>query len=180
MKSSPICTLARDIESTLKQDLRGSAVARLLEGYAGEQTDWRDYALFSQETYARNLVRASKLFELLVLCWRPGQVSPIHDHQGQRCWMAVLEGNIRERHFHLPLQGSGPLVRGRSRVLAPGSVAYIHDDIALHDIGPEGGAGVTLHLYSAPIRECRLFDPETGAQTRRSLVYHSIEGVLQC
>lgn len=179
MSTSPLLALARQIETALVRDQRGAEVAGLLGEYAEQHVDWREFALFSKDGYARNLVRASDLFELLVLCWQPGQVSPIHDHQGQRCWMAVLEGRIRERHFHLPGAGGGPLVSGRSRVFSPGSVAYIHDDIALHDIGPEGDPGVTLHLYSAPIRECRIFDPETGAPTRRSLVYHSVEGTLQ-
>jgi len=179
MTSSPLSLLLRDIQSSLCSDARGADLALLLERYAREQEDWRDFALFREGCYARNLVGATELFELLVLCWQPGQVSPIHDHQGQRCWMAVLEGCVRENHFRLPAGGSGPLVPGRSQVFSRGAVAYIHDDIALHDIGPEQGAGVTLHLYSRPIRECRIFDRETGAVTRRGLVYHSIDGVPQ-
>jgi cysteine dioxygenase len=170
--------LVPDLEAALRQEARGgAAVAHLLEAYCAVHDDWREFALFRDGCYARNLVHGSELFELLVLCWHSGQVSPIHDHQGQRCWMGVLEGEVRERHFHRPPGGRGPLVAGRSRVFARGSVAYIHDDIALHDIGPEGEGAVTLHLYSQPIRECRIFDAETGEETLRGLVYHSVEGV---
>ena len=180
MSETPIRTLIRDLESALREEGRSARVARLLESYAGRQEDWREFALFQPGCYARNLVSGCELFELLVLCWQPGQVSPIHDHQGQRCWMSVLAGEIRERQYHLPRQGAaGPLVAGRTRVLERGAVAYIHDDIALHDIGPVGREGITLHLYSRPIRECRIFDPLTGAETLRGLVYHSIEGVVQ-
>ena len=35
---------------------------------------------FVAEGYARNLVCRTPSFELLVLCWRPGQESTIHDH----------------------------------------------------------------------------------------------------
>jgi cysteine dioxygenase len=180
MSMEPLQALVAELESALARDSRGgAAVAGLLEAYCGTQADWRDFALFREGCYARNLVHGSALFELLVLCWHPGQVSPIHDHQGQRCWMGVLEGEIRERHFHPPEGGPGPLVAGRTRVFPPGAVAYIEDDIALHDIGPVGGGAVTLHLYSRPIRACRIFDPRTGVETLRSLVYHSVDGVPQ-
>jgi cysteine dioxygenase len=170
--------LVEELESALRAERRGgAAVARLLEAYCADQDDWRDFALFRDGCYTRNLVHGGELFELLVLCWQPGQVSPVHDHQGQRCWMGILEGGVRERHFHLPASGRGPLVPGRSRVFTAGAVAYIHDDIALHDIGSDGGRAITLHLYSRPIRECRIFDPQTGEETLRGLVYHSVEGV---
>jgi len=179
MTRSPIHALARELHTNLKHGSRGKEVAGLLAEYAARERDWREFAHFKGECYARNLVSASELFELLVICWQPGQVSPIHDHQGQNCWMAVLDGQIRERLYHLPPQQKGPLVAGHARVLEAGSVAYIHDDIALHDIGSLDRPGITLHLYSRPIRECRTFDAETGAETLRGLVYHSVEGVLQ-
>ena len=179
MSRSPIHALVRDLETHLKQGAAGKQVAGLLADYAARERDWRDFALFNDGCYARNLVNACDLFELLVICWQPGQQSPIHDHQGQNCWMAVLDGAVRERLYHQPAAGKGPLAAGRSRVLESGAVAYIHDDIALHDIGSLDRAGITLHLYSRPIRECRTFDAATGEETLRGLVYHSIEGVLQ-
>jgi cysteine dioxygenase len=179
MTRSPIHTLVNELNANLRHGSRGKEVAGLLADYAARERDWREFALFHDECYARNLVSASELFELLVICWQPGQQSPVHDHQGQNCWMAVLDGEVRERLYHLPLAQKGPLVAGRSRVLEAGSVAYIHDDIALHDIGSLDRPGITLHLYSRPIRECRTFDPATGEESLRGLVYHSIEGVLQ-
>lgn len=180
MSDTSLHSLVRSLDRALREpDRTGSTkVAGLLAAYAAQQQDWRDFARFREECYARNLVTACGLFELLVICWQPGQVSPIHDHQGQRCWMAVLEGGMRETQFHAtPGQ---PLREGRTSVLEAGQVAYIHDDIALHEIAPAGPeSGVTLHLYSKPIRECRIFDRSTGQESVRGLVYHSVEGVLQ-
>ena len=155
----------------------GGGVARALERYAGAQDDWRRFALFCHERYARNLVRCSELYELLVLCWQPGQVSPIHNHQGQRCWMAVLEGDVRETQFALPDARGGALRALDTRVYAPRSVAYITDDIGLHEIGPAGeGRAITLHLYSRPIPRCEVYDRDSGRMTLRSLDYHSVDG----
>ena len=180
MNDSSLQALVRSLDHALRESDRsgGAKVAGLLARYSAEQGDWRDYMRFRDECYARNLVSASELFELLVICWQPGQVSPIHDHQGQRCWMAVLDGGMRETQFQAV--GRGPLRAGRTSVFERGQVAFIQDEIALHEIAPAGvGAGVTLHLYSRPIRECRIFDRQTGQVSVRGLAYHSVEGVLQ-
>ena len=179
MNDSSLNTLLRKLDVALRATDKsgGAAVAGLLGTYAREHADWREFARFKDECYARNLVSACELFELLVICWKPGQVSPIHDHQGQRCWMAVLEGGMRETQFHTTPQG--PLREGRTTELQPGAVAYIQDEIGLHEIAPLGeGHGVTLHLYSHPIRECRIFDRASGQVSVRGMAYHSVEGVL--
>jgi cysteine dioxygenase len=180
MTVTALQSLVRSLDRALRQTDRsaGAEVAGLLSAYVAGNDDWREFVRFREECYARNLVSASGLFELLVICWQPGQVSPIHDHQGQRCWMAVLDGGMRETQFHE--SGGGPLREGRTSVFRPGQVAYIQDEIGLHEIAPSGaGAGVTLHLYSRPIRECRIFDRGSGQVSIRGLAYHSVEGVLQ-
>jgi cysteine dioxygenase len=180
MSDAPLHDLVLSLDAALREPepAGGKNVAGLLARYAQAHDDWRDYVHFREECYARNLVSASELFELLVICWQPGQVSPIHDHQGQRCWMGVLEGGMRETQFHTA--GLGPLRVGRTSVLQPGQVAFIRDEIALHEIAPAGeAAGVTLHLYSRPIRECRIFDRQSGQVSIRGLAYHSVEGALR-
>ena len=170
--------LVAKLDRELAQDPRGGRVGGLLEGYARGAADWRAYALFDSRTYARNLVRGCPVYELLVICWEAGQASPIHDHQGQRCWMAVLDGTIEET-LYSESAGRGPLVRGPIRRYGPGSVAFITDEMGLHEIRSAGGPAVSLHLYSRPIRECRIFDRATGEVTERALVYHSVNGVRQ-
>jgi cysteine dioxygenase len=90
----------------------------------------------------------------------------------------VLEGHIQESLFRLDPNG-GPLIEGKCQVYGPGQVAYIHDEIAVHEIRSGGGtAGVSLHLYSRPIKTCRVFDRGTGRIERRELGYHSVHGVV--
>ena len=43
--------------------------------------DWiREHVNFKNDTYSRNLIALTPRFEMLVLCWKPGQNSRIHDH----------------------------------------------------------------------------------------------------
>lgn len=158
----------------------GSAkVAALLREYAQAEDSWRRYVNFRDDTYSRNLIWRCGDFELLILCWNEGQASPIHDHAGQQCWMAVLDGNLEEVHFaDLGEAGHGsPPVPGRVKVFPQGGVAFIDDDIALHLVRPQAGhQGVSLHLYSSPIDTCRVFCQESGIPTSISAGYHTVRG----
>src|SRR6185503_7709656 len=44
--------------------------------------DYESYRMFTPRKYARNLIARSEYAELLLLCWRSGQRTPIHDHGG--------------------------------------------------------------------------------------------------
>jgi len=179
MSPNPAQDLLDDLDRELEADPRGPGVARILREYSQRHDDWRRFVHFSPECYTRNLIRASELYELLVLCWSEGQASPIHDHGGQRCWMSVLDGNIRETLFDMPPARGLPLVARSRKTLARGEVAFITDDVGLHEIAPDGGPGISLHLYASPILECRTYCPETGTIELKQLTYHSIGGELQ-
>ena len=170
--------LVGELRRELRRDPKGPRVAALLTRFAGERDSWRRYVAFDPSRYTRNLVARSELFELLILCWSPGQRSPIHDHQGQRCWMAVLEGEIEEAQYPMPEAGRpAPMRSFAKKTFASGDVAFINDDIGLHDIAPTTGRpAVSLHLYAGPIETCRSFDPRTGACSTRELFYDSIDG----
>jgi len=162
-------------------EAKGAAVADLLRQYASCEDSWRPYVTFREDTYSRNLIWRTDQFELLLLGWGAGHESPIHDHAGQECWMAVLEGELEEVHFKegdiAPDGAAGGLRSGRVKAFPTGGVAYIHDDIALHLIRPRAGKrGVSLHLYSSPIDTCRKFCPETGQPESVHVAYHTVRG----
>src|SRR5688572_30516840 len=102
MQPLPLLELCQDVSREFQLDPKGPRVASLLARYAAAHADWRDWTMFDADCYTRNLVHREEHYELLLLCWGAGQKSPIHNHQGQRCWMAVLEGEISETLFELP------------------------------------------------------------------------------
>ncbi len=157
--------------------------------YARAGQDWRSFAHFSRERYTRNLVHSCAGFELMVVCWNSEQASPIHNHAGSNCWMAVLEGEIEEVHYDAPVPASepgaaggssaGPLVERRRVSMEAGRVAFIRDEIALHLVRARTERpSVSLHLYAGPIETCQIYCPETGRIEQRQLCFHSIDGVL--
>lgn len=178
MKACSLTALCHEITLEFQREAKGPRVASMLASYAASESGWRRFAFGAPDCYTRNLVFKDATYELLVLCWGQGQESPIHNHMGQNCWMAVLDGRIEEVQFlQQPGGRPGPLIEKCSRAYERGQVAYISDDIALHLVRPlRGSSGVSLHLYSRPFDLCKVYDRDTGAESQKLLAYHSIHG----
>lgn len=113
--------------------------------------DLRPYLGFKAGTYARHRVCRSEYAELLVLCWRPGQRTPIHDHNGSHGAVRVCEGVMWETMF--ALNEAQELYYQSAREWARGGVtgAAVPD---IHQLGNPEVSGqnlVTLHLYAPPL-----------------------------
>jgi hypothetical protein len=96
--------------------------------------------------------------------------------------MAVLDGDMREVHYHSQPDPSYPervlLTEDGTSVYHKGQVAYIHDEIALHKVRPDGEFRCcTLHMYSKPIPMANLYCPITGKVTQRKMGFYSRRGV---
>jgi cysteine dioxygenase len=177
MSPSGFDLLCSDLSTAFQQDPRGTGAAEILGRFAGQDEVWSPWTFFETEGYTRNLVYRCGQYELLLLCWNEGQASPIHDHDGQQCWMAVLDGEVEEVHYQQ--QAGGGLQEGAVRAYQPGQVAFIQDEIALHKVrAGRGGRGVSLHLYSSPIDSCHVFHPESGQASWIEVGYHSVRGEL--
>ncbi|HYY97981.1 MAG TPA: cysteine dioxygenase family protein [Pyrinomonadaceae bacterium] len=117
----------------------------------------RPYVGFKEGTYARHRVFVCEHAELLVLCWRPGQRTPIHDHAGSFGSVRVLEGFMWETLFEM--DGREGLLYKSARDWTPGHVtgADIPD---IHQLGNPDVSGrdlVTLHLYSPPLTSLNVY-----------------------
>jgi len=171
--------LVEDLREEFEGEARGSHIAELLAGYAGTESDWQAVTFFADHGYTRNLVAREERFELLLLAWGAGQESPIHNHEGQDCWMGVVEGQIEEVRYCKPEEvGSGPLEPRGSQIFSQGEVAFIRDEIGLHLVrsGSPDRPAVSLHLYASPYDQCNVYCPQTGKITRKDLRNYSVRG----
>ena len=125
-------------------------LTRRLESLTVGLDDVRDFLVFGSESYRRNLMRAGPAYHALVLCWRAGQRSPIHDHRGSSCAVRVLKGVATETQFDKTKDGH--VFATFSRKLAAGSVCASQDsDIHQMSNLQSGLDLVTLHIYSPPL-----------------------------
>src|SRR5438874_2653311 len=121
----------------------------LTEGMNCLRVDFADVEKFSQfspERYRRNLMRAGPAYHALVLCWRSGQRSPIHDHRGSSCAVRVIRGEATETVFEMTEEGR--LFEARTRHLGEGFMCAT-EDLDIHQISNESDSDlITLHIYS--------------------------------
>jgi cysteine dioxygenase len=156
------------------------------------------YLLWNRDYYTRNLLYRDDFFEVIALCWLPGQRTPIHSHDGQLGWMTVLQGELacRDYVFVRPgflkkppsssancADGSRPVevqMLNTINCRGDGTVMVVDRRRTTHQIeniekSPLGS--VSLHVYSKPIDSCVLFDEATRRCERRQLQYDSVQGV---
>lgn len=122
----------------------------LLRGLEIEIDDVAEHLRFGDDHYRRNLVHEGPGYHALILCWKAGQRSPIHDHRGSSCGVRVLSGVATETRYQ---RGpTGALMATRSHELCTGLVCGSEDaDIhQMSNLQPQAPL-VTLHVYSPPL-----------------------------
>jgi cysteine dioxygenase len=132
-------------------------IRRVLGELCLRREDVDDWIAFSPFAYQRNLIHRTSRFEVLLLCWRSGQRSPIHDHAGSTCGVRVIAGTATETIYAASPCGS--LYPERSRRLEAGSITVAHD-ADVHQMGnlaPAGDDLITLHIYSPPLSAMRIY-----------------------
>ena len=113
--------------------------------------DVREHLIFSEQHYSRNLLRKGPWYHLLILCWKNGQRSPIHDHTGSSCGVRVLRGVATETTFDFAPNGHIKAIA--SRDLRAGQVCG-SEDSDMHQVSNlQAGNGdlVTMHVYTPPL-----------------------------
>ena len=117
----------------------------------------RPFVGFKAATYARHRVFINEFAELLVLCWRPGQRTPIHDHTGSFGAVRVLAGVMLETMFTLDEQRG--LTYRSTREWTGGQVTGA-DVPDIHQLGNPEVSGqnlITLHLYAPPLTSLNIY-----------------------
>jgi len=151
-------------------------IHKLMSSIDFQDQDFERYTFFSEEHYTRNLV-ASKdfVYDLILLCWAPKQKSAVHDHKESGCWMRVLKGQLTEHRYEVVDDRCLP--QSSEKFESPGTF-YINNSMGVHSVANTGDEhALSLHLYSPPITECKVWtNPEAGACVFKTSL-HSIFGM---
>lgn len=155
------------------------------------------YVHYDEKFYTRNLIYRDALFEVMTICWLPGQKTAVHTHNGQLCWMRTQRGTLsvvdykwmgcdHPEHQNVVgidcLAGSDHIQLHRTRettacagdpVLTADKLQTIHQ---LFNLSETREPAVSIHIYSRPIDSCVAFDMEKQHCYRRQLAYFSQYG----
>jgi cysteine dioxygenase len=153
--SDPACSLSfNDLAETLS-GLK--SVPSLTELYAlVERTrigvsELDPYLGFKAGNYCRHRVMRNEFVEMLVLCWKPGQRTPIHDHNGSHGAVFVQEGIMWETTFDYNAE-TGLSYKTHRELRDGGLTGSELPDI--HQLGNPDVSGrdlITIHIYAPPL-----------------------------
>jgi 3-mercaptopropionate dioxygenase len=140
----------------------------------GQHADWRQTARLVADALARHLPTPEVLtpeqrvgspdgyrshllysepggaFSIVALVWRPGQVTPIHDHVTW-CVFGVIRGQEHEELFLLD-EDAGCLVKAGARTNHEGDVSGFAPPGDIHRVRNVGDqTAISLHIYGTDV-----------------------------
>ena len=136
-------------------------LARCLDGLDLSPDDLGAYVRFNEEGYARNLIFESEIVQLLCLCWRSGQRSPIHDHARSLCGVRIVSGLATETRFERVASGYIKAVCSEDYPVGTVMVSQNADTHQISNLQGEGTDLVTLHVYAPPLNRMKTYTIES-------------------
>jgi cysteine dioxygenase len=143
------------------------------------------YLFYAKSHYTRNLIYKCNLFEVMAICWDIGQVSRIHNHRDQNCWMVTPIGRLRVQNFRVDhrdaAQATCHLVPSETYDMDAQHPAVVQPEEPVHQVLnlPEfGQRSTSIHIYSYPYSSCEVYSIDKGVYADVPLHYSSEYGKL--
>lgn len=129
---------------------------RFISDLKPERREIEQYIHFTPDRYSRNLVYKTEDFECLVLCWLPGQRSPIHDHADSICAVYTVDGTLCADNYRKT--ANGHIRAAYSEDFKPGSVLSIQTT-EIHQVSnlQDSQNLISLHFYLGPLENSFLY-----------------------
>lgn len=144
-----------------------SDYADILARYPGVSHDLEPYLHWNLRSYTRTCIYRNGDFELLAVCYEPGQRTSIHDYDSQTAWVHPVLGEVLEERF--VLNGTGLKPASATRLFVGGADS-VNSTNAIHRFSnPSDRRAVTLNLYARPMSKWRMYDETTGTPTVSSV-----------
>jgi cysteine dioxygenase len=127
------------------------------------------FLTWDRQHYTRNLIDKTPFYELIAICWEIGQISSVHNHRDQNCWMAVPIGRLMVENYRVLWQdlkkGTCQLKNADSLEMNSTHPCAVDPQEPVHRVlNPRefGQRAVSLHVYSRPFDTCVVYSPEQG------------------
>lgn len=141
------------------------------------------YQVFDAQHYTRNLIDKTGWYELIAICWEPGQSSSVHNHHEQNCWMAAPIGRLVSQNYRVVeqdekrgfcrLQPTKQDMLTRTQPLPVNPAEPVHRVYNPQDFGERA---VSLHVYSRPFDRCLVYSPDQNKYGEIRLAYTTVYG----
>lgn len=132
--------------------------------------DMGDFVQFNEEGYRRNMVFENDVVELLCLCWKSGQRSPIHDHAQSVCGVKVIAGTGTETVYEMTPSGYIKAIHSEDYDCGCVLVSEDSDTHQVANLQSQDSDLVTLHIYSPPLRSMKTW----SIDSRKARIYEPV------
>jgi len=185
MKTVKVENLIEGLCEISDEDFTCDNVYRFLAENPADVDSIANYFYWSEKFYTRNLIFKNERFEMMAICWNKGQVSRIHNHADQMCWMTVPLGKLRGQNFSVreidETKNFCKLKETDNFDLSDCLTAKVELEQPIHQILnlPEfESRAVSLHIYSKPFDTCLSYCRDTDTFKEIPLFYTSVGGKL--
>ncbi len=144
-------------------------VRDLLQRFPVASDTLSQYLSWDRQHYTRNLIDKTSLYELMAICWEVGQISSVHNHRDQNCWMAVPIGKLLVENYRVVTQdvdkGTCCLETADTVEMNIAQPCAVDPREPVHRVyNPRefNQRAVSLHVYSRPFDSCVVYSPEQG------------------
>ena len=185
MKKVTIDNLLRGLREIPNEQFLCEPVYDYLSEHPVEVDSIQKSLFWSPNFYTRNLIYKDERFEMMAICWESGQVSRVHNHCEQRCWMTVPIGRLKGQNFAVEeideSKGYCKLKETDSFELAECLTAKVELEQPIHQIlnlSDYADRAVSIHIYSRPFDHCISYCRDTDTFKDVKLFYTSVDGQL--
>jgi len=144
------------------------AVSRATVGFKDLER-WVDYDYPISDSYGRKMVHDGGFFEVMVMCWKPGDYSAIHDHGDAEFGAVKVFGEAEHAAFKIVNQ---KLITLERTVIEAGTTLEVAPSL-IHQMGNPGDSNFfSLHIYVSRVAEgsitggARIYDYSRNAILR--------------
>jgi cysteine dioxygenase len=165
-------TIPQDLDGLINALSEGERTTynHLMHAIKLDPSIFKKYTSWSEHCYTRNCIVDSEKYELILICWCAGQTTPIHDHDGEECWVKVITGAFKETIYKE--NDAGVLQFEKTGISKANEVTYMKDFMGFHTLeNISNQKSMSLHLYAKPIRKCRVFDATSETFANKELGY---------
>jgi cysteine dioxygenase len=143
----------------LKQRASLSELYQLLKNSPLLVRDFEDRIRFDDHHCCRNVISSGPWHVLLLICWRQGQSSSVHDHADSACVFKVLAGACSETGYGFTIDGRIYPIEHHTHETGAIVLTQGTDTHQIANLQSTGENLVTLHVYSPPLKSMRTFSP---------------------
>lgn len=146
----------------------------ILKTFDFDGIDLLPFQSWSAKKYTRNCLHRDADFELILLCWEEGQETSIHGHDGEDCWVYLLNGAMEEVLY--TMNDEHELCHESTHSIATNQLTFMNDKIGYHKLkNTNPGRSMSLHLYAKPIDHCRFFDENSKQFIQKTLTFDTFK-----